>query len=207
MPALTLRPQKISDARRFFEILKSPDFPFLQVSIESLEDEKLYLRENRRLWKKGLEYNYTILLDGKVVGACGLRLNRYRKGVGEIGYFVDPAFWGQGIASGAVKQLERIGFEELGLFRLVIRMDVRNLASERVAEKCGYLKEGTLRKAVFIGGSFCDCYLYAKMALSGPESENLGPENLEKVPAGREALKEPEQLKEAAPIPGNHQVV
>lgn len=68
-----------------------------------------------------------------------------------------------GIATEAVRQLEKIGFEQLDLHRIAILMDTRNLASERVAQKCGYKKEGTMEKVHRIGEDYYDCFLYAKI--------------------------------------------
>jgi len=42
-------------------------------------------------------------------------------------------------------------------------MDPRNKASEKVAIKCGYKKEGTLKKSIKMGDDFLDTYLYAKV--------------------------------------------
>ncbi|MCQ1535273.1 GNAT family N-acetyltransferase [Methanosarcina sp. KYL-1] len=162
MPEVTIRPQELYDAERLFEILTSMDLEFMEVPIKTLEEEKRFLQLNEAKRRAHFEYNYTVLLDRDPVGACGLRIDQHRPWIGEIGYFVDRAFQGQGIASEAVRQLEELGFWEFGLQRIMILMDIRNEASERVAQKCGYEKEGTLKKIHRIGGKFYDCFLYAK---------------------------------------------
>ena len=63
---------------------------------------------------------------------------------GEIGYMVTPSARGRGIAPRAVELLTSWGFDELGLIRLELRIDVENPASERVAARTGYLREGVL---------------------------------------------------------------
>ena len=55
-----------------------------------------------------------------------------------------------------------MGFEGLDLQRIIILMDTRNLASERVAQKCGYEKEGIMKKVHRVGEDYYDCFLYAK---------------------------------------------
>jgi ribosomal-protein-alanine N-acetyltransferase len=55
-----------------------------------------------------------------------------------------------------------VGFEKLDLQRITILMDTRNLASERVAQKCGYEKEGIMKKVHRVGEDYFDCFLYAK---------------------------------------------
>lgn len=135
---------------------------FLEVPIKTLEDEKRFMQLNELKRRKNLEYNYSILLDGKLVGACGLRIDQHRPYIGEIGYFVDEAYQGRGIATEAVKLLEKLCFEHFQLQRIIILIDVRNRASEKVAQKCGYEKEGVLKKAHKIGEEFLDCFMYAK---------------------------------------------
>jgi [ribosomal protein S5]-alanine N-acetyltransferase len=98
-----------------------------------------------------------------VVGACGIRVNQAREFIGEIGYFVDENCWGLGIATRAVRLLEALAFRRLKLKRIEILMRPENKASERVAIKAGYRKEGTLKKCVQHGKSYYDAHLYAKV--------------------------------------------
>lgn len=162
MPRVKIRPQEISDAERFFEILTHVDYEFIEVPVKTLEDEKRFLKMNDVRRKTNFEHNYSILFDGDLVGACGIRIDQHRPWVGEIGYFVDSAYQRQGIATEAVKQLEKIGFGELKLQRISILMDIRNLASEKVALKCGYEKEGIAKKIHRIEKEYYDCFVYAK---------------------------------------------
>lgn len=62
-----------------------------------------------------------------------IRINQDNPHIGELGYFVDRKYFNRGIAFEAVKELEKITFEKLGIDRLEIRMDPRNKASEKVA--------------------------------------------------------------------------
>jgi len=162
MPQVKIRPQEVSDAERFFEILTNLDCEYIEVPIKTLEDEKRFLKMNDVRRKTNFEHNYSIIFDGNLVGACGIRIDQHRPWVGEIGYFMDTAYQRQGIATEAVKQLEKIGFNELKLKRIAILMDIRNLASEQVARKCGYEKEGTAKKIHRIEKEYYDCFVYAK---------------------------------------------
>ncbi len=158
-----LRYQRVSDAERFFEILSNPNFEFFEVNIKSVEEEREWLKKNYEKREKNQEYNYTILYQGEIVGACGVMVDQHREHIGEMGYFIDEEYWGKGIATEAVKKLEKIAFEELELIRLEIRMEPENTASIKVAEKCGYSKEGLVKKAYLRDGVYRDCLLYAKV--------------------------------------------
>lgn len=165
MPKVTIRQQRISDAKRFYEILNNPNFIYLTTHVNSIKDEVAFLRKNKEKTRKNFEHNYTILYGQNIVGAIGVKINQHRKYIGEIGYFIDENYWGKGIATKAVFALEKIGFRKLKLSRIEIVMNTRHKASERVAIKCGYKKEGVMKKSIENSGKVCDAYLYAKVKL------------------------------------------
>jgi RimJ/RimL family protein N-acetyltransferase len=63
----------------------------------------------------------------------------------ELGYVVLPWARGRGVATEALRLLTAWAFSELGALRLELLISVDNDASKRVAERCGYLREGVLR--------------------------------------------------------------
>ena len=63
----------------------------------------------------------------------------------EIGYWCRADYQGQGYVTETVQALTRIGFEVFRANRIEIRCDARNLRSRRVAERCGYNLEATLK--------------------------------------------------------------
>lgn len=162
MPKIELRRQRISDAERFYEILSNPNFVYWAAKPKSIEDERKFLKGNVLRAKTNFQHNFAILFDGQLVGGCGIKIDQQRTYIGEIGYFIDERHWGKGIATESVRQLEKIGFETLGLARIEIRTDPRNKASEKVAIKSGYSKEGLLIKSFKSGNKFLDELLYAK---------------------------------------------
>ncbi len=158
-----LRYQEVSDAERYFEILKNTNFEYFDVRVKSVEDEREWLVKNEEKRKKDQEHNYAIMYQGELVGAVGIAMDPRRPHICEIGYFLDERHWGKGIATEAVKQAEKIAFEDLGLVRVEIRLEPENKASERVAIKCGYTKDGLIRKNYKRDGEYRDCLLYAKV--------------------------------------------
>ncbi len=164
MPKISIRYQKVSDAKRFFEILDNPNFLYFPVHVKSVEDEKTWLKENPTRRKNNTEWNYTILFGAQIAGSVGIKINSHRKHIGEIGYFLDEKLWGKGITTRAVKLVEKEGFNKLGLSRIEILMQPENRASEKVAIKCGYKKEGLLRRAVKgTDRKMKDALMYAKV--------------------------------------------
>jgi ribosomal-protein-alanine N-acetyltransferase len=164
MPKITIRYQQVKDAQRFFDIINNPNFIYFHVTTKSIEDQKKWLRINPKKRKENKEWNYSILYGAKLVGGIGIKINQFRKYIGEIGYFIDEKYWGQGITTTAVTLTEQEGFKKLGLSRIEILMRPENKASEKVAIKNGYKKEGRMKKAVKDkDGIMRDAWLYAKV--------------------------------------------
>ncbi|MDD2681070.1 MAG: GNAT family N-acetyltransferase [Patescibacteria group bacterium] len=163
MSKIEIRYQRLSDAKRFFEIINNPNFIYLDIRVKSIEDERLFLSKNKERRKSNFAYNYTITLNKKVVGSIGIKINQHRPYIGEIGYFIDEAYWGQGITTKAVKLVEEIGFKKLNLKRIEVIMDPKNKASEKVAIKNNYKKEGLMKKFIIKENSYQDALLYAKV--------------------------------------------
>ncbi len=90
------------------------------------------------------EQSLAMTLEGTVVGAIGLGVNsmNYR---GRIGYWVAASARGRGVCTRALRLLSRWALDELDLQRLDLITDPDNLASQRVAEKVGFRREGVLR--------------------------------------------------------------
>jgi RimJ/RimL family protein N-acetyltransferase len=63
----------------------------------------------------------------------------------ELGYWIRSDVAGQGYTTEAVTALTDYGFEKLHANRIFLRTEPDNIGSQRVAEKCGYLKEARLK--------------------------------------------------------------
>jgi RimJ/RimL family protein N-acetyltransferase len=68
---------------------------------------------------------------------------------GELGWGLDPAFWGQGFGTEIGEALIRFGFMVLDLHRIFALCSVENVASIRVMEKIGMKTEGIIREHFF----------------------------------------------------------
>jgi len=60
----------------------------------------------------------------------------------ELGYLLAKRYWGLGLATEAAIAVRDHAFENLGLTRVVCQVHPGNIASQRVAEKCGMKREG-----------------------------------------------------------------
>jgi RimJ/RimL family protein N-acetyltransferase len=90
------------------------------------------------------EHSFAVTVDGSLAGAIGLRVDSMNRS-GRIGYWVAAPSRGRGVCTRALRLLSKWALEELELQRLDLITDPENLASQRVAEKVGFRREGVLR--------------------------------------------------------------
>lgn len=109
------------------------------------------------------EYVFTIeTVDKKdFVGLIAIKIGNPKYKIGEVWYKLNPSFWGKGYATEVLKEILRIGFEELNLHRIEAGCAIDNIGSIRVLEKSGMNKEGHKRKVLPLKSGWSDNYEYA----------------------------------------------
>jgi RimJ/RimL family protein N-acetyltransferase len=99
--------------------------------------------------------------SGELLGAVGvMRVDRAR-GSAEVGYWVARAARRRGVATRAVRLVSRWALDRLGLARLELLAEPENLASQGVAGRSGYTREGLLRSYQEIKGRRRDYVLFS----------------------------------------------
>lgn len=108
-------------------------------------------------------FDLAVLLqsDGRLIGRCGLGIERPDHREAMLWYVLDPRQWGRGLAVEAARAMVGFGFGVLRLHRIWADCDPRNTGSCRVAEKLGMTLEGRLRENWFLKGEWCSTALYA----------------------------------------------
>ena len=76
-------------------------------------------------------------------------------------YIGEKSLWGKGYANEAKILMLKFAFFERGLIRVWGNALIDNVGSVKMHEKCGFKKEGVLRKAIFKNGNFHDLYAMA----------------------------------------------
>ncbi|MER7674785.1 GNAT family N-acetyltransferase [Kitasatospora sp. NPDC096128] len=98
-----------------------------------------FLAERSAKWESGEDFTYAILLDGAIVGACGLfRRSDTAENGREVGYWLHPAATGRGIATRAARALSEQAFRLPGVDFVEIVHDPANLASAAVPARLGF---------------------------------------------------------------------
>lgn len=138
------------------------------------EGAETFAAEAEREWQQGTAFHFTILQDGDLAGALGLEVRAPINRIGELGYWIRSDRAGRGLVTEAAEAVVAFGFEILGLYRIELRAGVGNHASQRVAEKLGFRREGTLRKGCPGGPEPYDCYIYGLLLEDFIASEEDG---------------------------------
>jgi RimJ/RimL family protein N-acetyltransferase len=99
---------------------------------------------------------------GRMLGCAGIHGLTPGTHSAEIGYWLATAEWGHGYAGEATQALTRFAFGN-GLTRLQIRCDTANVASARVALRCGYTFEGVARRDVRSSYGLADCAVFSRL--------------------------------------------
>jgi RimJ/RimL family protein N-acetyltransferase len=103
-----------------------------------------------------LEQIWAIEAAGRLIGCCSLRPEA-NKPVASFGVYIgDKNIWGKGYGTAAVREVLRVGFEELGLHRIHLGVFPDNPRAIRCYEKCGFRHEGLQRQSRFKGGRWQD---------------------------------------------------
>jgi RimJ/RimL family protein N-acetyltransferase len=119
-------------------------------------------QEEARLRGEGLDLALVEPRDQDVVLGCvSLYEVRPDQGCAAVGYWLAPRARGRGLATHAVRLLARWAFTELGLARLELTCGPDNEASQHVAERCGFSREGLLRSHVPFKGARRDSVIYS----------------------------------------------
>jgi RimJ/RimL family protein N-acetyltransferase len=123
-----------------------------------------FLVEQRRRREEGIELSLLVVdaENDDLLGSVGARVDRENERA-EIGYWVAREARGRGVASGAVVLLGRWLFEALDVARLQIHTEIDNVASQRVAERAGFRREGVLRSYELIQGRPIDVAMFAAL--------------------------------------------
>jgi len=86
----------------------------------------------------------------KVIGHLSFRqVDRMELQTWELGYIFNPLYQMQGFATESVRAIVTYGFNELHVHRIVANCNPENIASWRVLEKAGFVREGLQRKSIF----------------------------------------------------------
>lgn len=167
-PRLVLRPFRRRDADPLTEAVRSSLtelsrwLPWVH-SRYGKGDALRFVRDSTAAWAEGRAFDFAIRSKAEIdrhLGNVSVWHTSRREQAGEVGYWVRSDEAGRGIGTEATARILQVAFEELGMHRVILRIAAGNLASERIAQKLGFVREGLLRKEVLVNGDWLDHSLW-----------------------------------------------
>ena len=155
------------DQQFLFEGLSDPTtMPYNGVYYKTLEDTKAQLDWYNKNWSEGTGINWKIVSksDGENIGVISVYLFKPEHKKAELGYWLLPRFWHQGIASEVLKVVVQYWQTEKKLHRLEAFIEEENSASIRLLEKAGFTFEGTMRDCELKFGRSISLRIYSLLA-------------------------------------------
>jgi len=155
---ITLRSIEREDLSRFVDWFNDAEvLHHLSLSLPINHDDEVEWYEAQR--KDASSQNFAIVLNqgDRHIGSISLMRINHREQSAELGIVIgDKTQWGQGYGQESIQLLLKFSFEEMNLHRIFLRVNVFNTRGIRCYEKCGFIKEGQLRDAVYHNGHFED---------------------------------------------------
>lgn len=137
MKHISLRPTIVADLETLFKIQLDEEASYQAAfTSKDSQNKEAYLAKYTRLLNDPTVNNQTIIVDDAIVGSIAKFV---MEGDAEITYWIDKKFWGQGVATTALEDL-LILEKTRPVFG---RVAFDNLGSQKVLEKCGFVKIGT----------------------------------------------------------------
>lgn len=162
---LTLRPLRRKDAEDIFRYASDPEVAryVLWDPHRSASETRAWIVSLLRQARMGYPTSWAIVPreTGKVIGTIGFVWYSAENRSAELGYSLSREYWNRGYATQALAAVAEECFRSLPVNRLEAQHDVRNPASGRVMEKCGFRREGILRSRILNKGEYIDVALYS----------------------------------------------
>lgn len=156
---LCIRPMKKEDVPALREWM--PDntiYKYWGKGPSKAEKNPELLFEKEEKAKKSFHLGIVEMSSGKVIGDLWIyRIEKNR--MASVAIRLSTSYHGLGYGTEALMAITRFCFEKTELQRLWTEVDVRNIPSQKILEKCGYVQEGMIRQGKMVN-SWCDYYIY-----------------------------------------------
>lgn len=161
---LILRDHIPDDLEAMHTLLSDPAAMFYlpEIRTKTLEETRANLETavNEARQERRVKYFFAIEIKdtGQYVGEIGftVTMDTPLGMVVQLGYFILPEFWRQGIVTEAARRVIRFAFEETKTLKIETGCIQENAGSEGVMRKLGLIKEGEFKKHVWHDGHLKD---------------------------------------------------
>ena len=168
----SLRLLQLGDLDPYFEMVQrnrkrlTDHFVGTVSRTKTLEEAQEFVEEMIRHTISNTYFPYVIIdeSDNRIIGFIDLKNIDWSIPKTQIGFYIDESYEGKGIISKALQQIIDYCFNEKGFEKLFMQIHPENMAAQKVAEKCGFELEGTIRKDYKTpSGQLVDLLYYGKV--------------------------------------------
>jgi ribosomal-protein-alanine N-acetyltransferase len=164
---LYLRKISKDDASFLYESLKDKRTThYLSLGpLKTLERSKNLIKGYLKSWDKHLQFNYVIELResnrSEKIGSVSIwNISWYHRRA-DIGIWILPDFWNQGIGKRTLDLIKSVAFFHLTLHRIEAHIAIDNARSIKLFKNAQFEQEGVLNEYLYLDGSYCDAILLA----------------------------------------------
>ena len=157
------------DGAAFFELIQGnkerlvDSFPLTLASTANELTTEYYIQTKIAEWYEQKSFSFGIWTkeDGKYIGHISIKNIDWVIPKAELAYMITMNYEGKGFMKESLTSVVKFCFEELMMNRLFIRVMTKNDRSFKLAEKCGFIKEGILRNDHrTYDGELADLFIY-----------------------------------------------
>lgn len=113
--------------------------------------------------KKGINWAITLKGNPKMIGLIGHYRIQPENHRCEVGYMILEEYHNQGIVTEALKAVMEYAFDDMQMHSIEAVIDPDNIASERVLQKNGFVKEAHILENELWDGKFWDTVIYSML--------------------------------------------
>ena len=161
---LRVRPWEAGDAPALVAAYADPGVQHWNGQSMDEAEARSYAQVWAEHWQGERRAGWAVVRGDELAGRITLRGIDHEQGCAEVTYWVVPAARGTGVAPAAVEAVAQWAFVEAGFHRLELQHSTRNPASCRVAEKSGFVLEGTKRASLLHDDGWHDMHLHARVS-------------------------------------------
>ena len=170
---LVLRKMKDADAEQFFKLRSNTDvMKHIGKKPMTLMNEAMdFIKMINDLLENNSGITWAMALKEepeKLIGTIGLWRLIKEHFRAEIGYMLLPEFWRKGITKEAVLKVLDYGINELKLHSIEGRITPLNIASAKILENTGFIREAYFKEDFFFNGKFEDTAIYSLLSRNFP---------------------------------------
>lgn len=165
---LRLRPLEAADLESWCAYLSQPGaVEHTSWAVQSVDDLRPALAMyNADPPDSPIRFAIVDVAAGRLAGTIGFHTISSINRTAEIAYDLHPDYWGRGIATAACLACLDWGFSQRGYVRIQATVLDTNRASARVVEKCGFVREGLLRRYRMVRRQPRDFWIYSVLSES-----------------------------------------